>query len=218
MKLNYLQLILYYSLLLAVAGCTQVISSRAEMYQWINEPANGLLQSKRVEDLVFTMKYLPPAFLAEKEMRTQENHNLQVYDSLKSRHEGFYTFLLHFQVDDPNEAQAFSRDVMYEGAQSFQHFQQRAMHLNFNMRDFITLNRKGESIQPALSRLENTYSLTNSRHLYLVFDKKQMDLLPDDTAPLDIRFNDELFNTGIHHFVFHPSDLKKVPAISYLQL
>ncbi|EAY24031.1 hypothetical protein M23134_03329 [Microscilla marina ATCC 23134] len=188
------------------AGCQASIDSQRALYQWVHNPANGMVKSKEVGLYRLTMKYLPPELQASRGLARQSAQ--QVAGLLKSGRDNL-TFVLNLSLVSPSGGQ----DIMYQEVSSYAAYKKRALDMNFNMAKYIAIKADGKEISPSIAHLENTYSLTQGRNIVLVFDRKQV---PQSAQKLDITFTDQLFGTGIHHFVFHQKDLDNLPQVTYL--
>ncbi|WP_299465096.1 hypothetical protein [uncultured Microscilla sp.] len=188
------------------AGCQASIDSQRALYQWVNNPTNGMVKSKEVGLYRLTMKYMPPELQASRELAHKSPQKAD--DLLKSERDNL-TFVLNLSP----VSQSGRQDIMYQEVSSYAAYKQRAMDMNFNMAKYIAIKANGKEIRPGIAHLENTYSLSQGRNIMLVFDRRQV---PQNARKLDIIFTDQFFGTGIHHFVFHQKDLDNLPQVTYL--
>lgn len=181
-----------------------------DLLKWINNNENGLIKESSVDGLKITMKYLPPQYLAYREMSSNENINNCIYDSLLNVYKWSHSFLM---IVGPDEEKGEKFDVMFLNTSGKDDFTQRVYDMNFNIKDLINLKTAQRKYKPAITSLENVYSLNKSRTLYIVFtpEKENDDLLKAEK--LDFIYNDEIFNTGIHHFVFNKKDIENTPNL-----
>jgi hypothetical protein len=211
-------ILLWVVVILMAAACKPRIRSEAEFYRWINDPENGLVQSKKANDLSITVKYLPAAFLAYKEWRNIPGAGNKQMDSLLNYYQRSRTFLMTIKpcATQPDAAARTSGDVIYKGIGNYQEYQQRVMQLNFNLGEFLELHAGKQVFKPTLSTMENTYGVTEQRNFYLVFsDADEKTTLLAETE-LDLTFQDEIFNTGISHFIFQKDKIEYLPAVTDL--
>jgi hypothetical protein len=197
-------------LALCLTSCQGDIRDMKSLYHWINDPEHGMIKSKNVNGLTITVKYLPAEFLALKEAKSIQPTGMKVYDSLLGAYKKSHTFLLSFGYEDNK-----TDDPMYNGLKDFSEFKQRAATLNFDMNELISIRTEHDEFRPVLASMENTYGLKSQRDIYLVFtDESPANALQKDEA-LDFVFRDEIFQTGINHFVFQQDDLTGLPAINF---
>jgi hypothetical protein len=109
--------------------------------------------------------------------------------------------------------------TMFEKISKFEEYKQRVFDINFSMDRLVelSLDEKGITYIPTLFNTENTYGLTKEIKINFVFSPK---VSKDDFAnakQLDIAFADEIFETGINHFVFDNQKIKDISPIACLQ-
>ncbi|WP_232296778.1 hypothetical protein [Microscilla marina] len=215
MKRNLLYLMAWVGCLCCFTSCQKVIKSQAALYQWVHNDNHGLIKKKTVGQVRLSMKYLPPELLVSKELRGQYT-NRKMVDSLLAQYKTGRTFLLNLTLSGEGD-KASVQDILYKDAHSYGAYKQRVMEMNFNMAQYIRLKAGDKVMKPVIANMENTYSLTKGRNIYLVFagDEASQQALKK-AKKLDITFTDQLFETGIHHFVFDTNDLDNIPQVSYL--
>lgn len=186
------------------------VNSVEEYSKWINEPENGLIQTKRIKGLKVSVKYLPNEYLVYKE--TIGNDNTETYkDSLKKEYKNSLTFLM---IIAPDEEKGNKNDIMTEGINNYQEYSERLLALNFQLDKNISLRSGTIELKPVLSALENTYGLSKSRNILFVFaaNEEQKGKM-NDSETIDFVYIDELFSLGIMHFDFANKKLKDLPVI-----
>ncbi|MEO1652680.1 MAG: hypothetical protein AAFU64_03970 [Bacteroidota bacterium] len=206
---NYLSVLL---LFLITFSCDTSIQREADLYQWINQEENGLIKSKRINGLELIVKYLPASYLVLKELKSIPLPSAEAIDSLEAQYEGNYTFLLTIK---PIQSQGQEDDVMYREVASLAEYKQRAMQMNFGMEERVELHIGESTLKPCLTSLENSYGLSTHRSIYMVFVEDEKSSVSEKKGALDFRFEDDIFATGINHFVFKKSDLNNIPPINY---
>jgi hypothetical protein len=176
-----------------------------EYLRWLNDPQNGLTVQKSINGLELKMKYLAPEYLAQlDEKKEGKRFGAAQRDSLIRNYRQHLTFALTLAPGPETGG-----DVISNGIFSQAEFTQRVNRLNFGMHDLLKLKTSQGEWPPVLASLENTYGLTGYRTILLVFPATG-----NDAGPLDVVFRDELFGTGISHFVFDPEVLTaRQPAI-----
>ena len=199
---------------LTFVACQQGFNSPKEMHRWMSDPTNGMIISKQSANKELTMKYLPADFLVYKELKENQNTSKELIDSIKKHYVNSRSFLLtiKYKNDEPY-------DPVYEGIYSYDELNQRKQDMHFSFGQYIKLvTTDGREYRPVLSHMEETYGLQKHRNIHLVFspvDKNQIDIL--DTEELDIVFDDRIFNTGIHHFIFEKENIDKQLKLNFLQ-
>lgn len=182
-------------LLGSLGACQQEMHTLQEYAAYIHTPENGLIKEKTIGDMKFTLQYWPAA-MQNQTVQEQEDNN--------------WTFLLKIEASE-QAAQSF--DVMTETVSSLQEFQEQTLALNFDWQKWLYLQVEDKKIAPVLAVLENTYGLQQHRIVNLVFAKEE--ILSQGASPqqLDVVFQDEVFGTGKHHFLFQTKDLAAIPKL-----
>ncbi len=208
MKKNHL---LGLVILLACFSCTsrKEFSSISQYANWLNDPSHGALVEREVNDLKLTVKYLPPEYLAAKDSRGLSQSGK---DSLLKSYSQSKTFLLTISPNGKAEKQG---DLMFRNINNYQQYKERSFAMNFEIGEYVNLDAGDNTYAPVLSTLENTYGLEEGRSIYLVFNDHHQGEEFDKAKELDVVFNDELFNTGLHHFVFSRKNLNDIPHLIF---
>jgi hypothetical protein len=188
------------SLILAACG-KEGPKDLTEYYRWVNDPEHGLIRHHEVNGITLTMKYMPPSYLAHQYVAATPGITQAQKDSVMQSYRNSLCFLLTIGVGDS------TGDIMTRGIGSYEEFSQRAMRLNFEMQNYVTLRAGEKDYRPALAIMENTYGMTPKRDVVLVF-ADDASLRAADT--LDVRFNDTIFETGISHYEFLRKDMAEV--------
>ncbi|MGB0522467.1 MAG: hypothetical protein ACPGJS_05880 [Flammeovirgaceae bacterium] len=200
-------------LLCLLIGCRHTIGSAADFQQWLSQEENGLIQQKKSNNLALTAKYLPPQYLALRDLSAFEHPSKAVYDSLLETYTHSLTFLLTIS---PNKTKQAAGDIMYRGIKDYLAYKERVSQLNFGIKKYIRLHTKNKTFKPVLAAFDNTYSLVEHRSVYLVFTEDELESGFLDGEELDLVFNDEIFQTGINHFKFKREDILNIPSIKIL--
>jgi len=92
-------------------------------------------------------------------------------------------------------------------------YNERVYQLNFNLKEYLTLVAGGKRFHPVLTKLENIYGLDKRRKAMVVFSPERDSAELKNHEEYDIIFNDEIFDTGLNHFVFAGNDLNGIPEL-----
>jgi hypothetical protein len=198
-------------LIISLSSCSgkKTISDPNEFMKWMNDPENGLVQTKYVSNVKINVKNLPSAYMAYLEMKNLQGQSEQKRDSLIAYYSQSKTFLLTISPDE--RVKGNSGDIMYRDVTGFEEYKDRSHVMNFEFGDYIDLITDNEKYKPVLSNLENVYGLSSGRKIILVFAEKNGSQDLSKSKELDLVFTDEIFNTGINHFVFAQHKLNSVP-------
>lgn len=192
--------------LVVLMSCKSTIHTEKELYKWINDKDNGLVQEKMTNGFVLTAKYLPAELLAYREYESDKtipfNKVLENYKKNK-------TFLMSIKVDT---ATRHTGNVLFQDAEGYAGYKQRILSFNFGLEEMVSLNYSEKKYKPVLYTLENTFNIVDGKNIYLVFNidslKKQ-----NKQDEMDLVFEDVHFSTGITHFKFKVTDLQNIPKI-----
>lgn len=172
----------------------------SEINNYLNNEENGLYKSIKHDGLIFSLKYIPPKHFALIN-KTISNDSTVKSDSLIKLYSNQTSFIFTFSLEDN------SKDVMYEGISNQEEYNRRLSFMNFNLPDSFTLKVGDKETKPLLCNFENTYSLTNSRKVNLIFSPFDKN---DLNKTIEIFYHDDVFLTGTSLFKFDGNDISKV--------
>lgn len=192
-------------------GCSPPIKDEASYLSWISRPKNGLVKEKQTAIFNFSLQYLPPAYRAWKEIQNQPAASAAQRDSIAKAMANSLYFIFTISLREEKA----SGDVLYSGVEDKTGFEERVHVLNFGMEYYWQLQTEQGAYAPVLTSFENTYSMVSYRKLHLVFAPPDSTIRFHDAPQWDLVFNDEVFGTGIHHFVFDKSDWDGAPEVGF---
>ncbi|HBS88496.1 MAG TPA: hypothetical protein DEA97_18195 [Bacteroidales bacterium] len=208
MKKNFLTIIIA----LLFFSCQKTLedfSDLKDLFAYLENPENGLAKEKTINNVRVKVKYLPSEYMMIKDNPGVLSDNKTV-DSLM---EGYNRNLYLLVSFEPATEQ--TGDVVYEGLSDYREYSQRMNNLNFKMDGQFFIN-DGKTKHYAVSAgFENVYSLKDSRELLLIFRNRDMFMELDR---IDLVYEDNVFETGINHYVFMVQDIKKLPKINFEKL
>lgn len=180
-----------------------------EYYKVLNDSENGMIQSKSINGLILTVKYLPANFLAFDEIR-KDKYFKGDKDSLLKQYQNGHNILLSIAPDPKVRG---NQEALYLGLKSFQEFDDRVHALNFELEQFTKVleDVKYES-KPILSVLGNTFGLQNNRSVVMTFPVENQSF-----KEVVFEFDDPFFQTGKSKFKFLKEDIKELPIIKEWQ-
>ena len=211
MKKNRGFLILLILMSLIGQSCERKLKDIGSFYKWINDPENGMVKSASAGGVKVTLKYLPPEYLVYQQIEEEGMKGSKI-DSLLNAQKYSKVFLMTI-----GPAETGSGDIMYKELDNYKQYKERVLQMNFDMASYLEIHAGTSIYKPMLSTMENTYSTSESRNIYMVFidDKKQKgDLI--NAKELELVFQDELFQSGINHFVFNKKEMDHLPEMEFL--
>lgn len=201
-------IVILYLAVLSLLSCNKSIDNIKDFYKYVNTPSNGLIKVKNIGALSFSMKYVPTDFYVYKAHKDFPNITKE---SLKDEYKDNFNFILKIA---PSEEAAMKFDVMTETVGSLAEFREQAFIVNFELQKFIRLKIGSREIAPVLVETENVYGLTQHRLINIVFAKEDFQTEWSNLEKIDLIFNDELYGTGKHHFLFYKKDLINIPDLN----
>lgn len=193
---------IYLISLLLLWGCSSSPNDESSYLEWIADPDNGLIKVKQTEIFEMKVQYLPSSYRAWKEIQTQPLLSDTQKDSIHLATEESLHFIFTIALREDKA----SGDVIYSGVNDKADFEQRVYTLNFGMEQYWALHTNLGEYAPVLTNMENSYSLTDYRKIHLLFAPSNTSTHFHEADQWDLVFTDEVFGTGIHHFVFFKED------------
>lgn len=192
---------------MAGAGCSpDTIGDPAAYLRYLADQENGLVRQKAVGGFNIRMKYLPPDYMAYRELSGGLDRQGQSIDSLAGRYQTSATFLLTITPEDTG-----APEIARLGVSNYEEFSRRILDLNFHLREQLWLENEGRKVPAVLTEFERNYGLDRSGNIIIVFNSPP----PEREAVSDwvVVWNDELFHTGLHRFLFKQADIRKMPRL-----
>lgn len=203
-------------LLLLMLSCTKTsFKSERDFYRWANDSENGLIKKRSANGFELTVKYLPPEYLAYIEAGKQKR--AAVDSTLINDFKDSKTFLLTIDFSDEKQRKLYADNVMHYGVSDMADYKERVHKLNFNMKEQIYIKTTdGKKLHPVLATMENIYHISSKKSLYLVFTDKDEQVDLNQSQTLDLVFEDDVFDTGINHFVFDGKEINVLPKFEFI--
>lgn len=190
-------------------GCSKQPLSWEEYAQWVQDEENGLHKSKTINKINIQVSYLPPDYLAYKDLqKTGQKPGKAIIDSLAALYGP--TFLV---VISPTG----NENLLYRGVQDYREFAARKNILHFKMDQLIKLKTGGNEYKPVLTNSEVLDEITREIKIWVSFSPDPFLKNGEITFPgntLDITLEDPFWNTGVNHFVFKREDFMQLPDLT----
>ena len=190
-------------LMLLLMAFTVACSNDAFRAMKLHEEGSHV-KSRRANGLLLRAQLVSAETLLSQDMAANKALQLLDRDSLLTAYKKQVTILMQIAPDPESGA---ATDIIHRNAADYSEYKQLVHQLNFGMEERVALQIGTQSYKPVLSTMENIYGLTPERSFLFVF-------APGDatdsnfygTPSMDFVFEDDLFKTGINHFI-----LKKTP-------
>ncbi len=159
-----------------------------ECLEYYKKHKEEFVVSKVVSGFEVKMEYIPKHLFASADPAIKPNGDLNFV----------LTIAPIKDYDDEYKA------TMFEKISKFEEYKERVFNLNFEMNKLVelSLDDKPEVYVPVLFNTENTYGLTKEIKINLIFAAKSVKGEFKEAHKIDVVFTDEIFETGISHFVF----------------
>lgn len=183
-----------------------------EYMAWLGDESNGMNKMTNTHGVITKVTYLPPEYLVYQEMKNRETNATNVRDSLLVMYSHSRAFLFEFAPDSTKG----DGDILYKGLSSFNEYVERVKTMNFSLDEYVVLESRGRKYKPSFSFFENSYSLDNRRKAVVIFTPGKGE--QPFGEELGVVFYDEIFQTGIHRFLFDENHVKSIPAFPFASL
>ncbi|MDP2387574.1 MAG: hypothetical protein Q8M29_14450 [Bacteroidota bacterium] len=192
-------------------ACGKKINTVEEFNTFISNPDNGFKVSRSVNNVLVSVIYTPPEYVALKEMESNGFTEKPKYDSLLNLSKSYSSFVM---ILGPDESKDNKDDIMYKDLKNFKEYVERALTLNFDLESKVNLMADKMSYAPVLSSLENTYGLSKDRKVNFVFAPINKKDELEKVKKFDFVYSDESFDIGILHFEFDKNAIENnIPRI-----
>lgn len=200
-------------LLLMLVACNKTTVNTYEEYlAWLNDSDNGLTMDKKAGGIIIKVKHLPSNYLAYQDLLHESHVNKDIVDSLINNYDKSLTFLLNIGVDGNTK----KGDIMYHDVNNYEEYKKKLYNMNFDIEKKISLTINEKEYFPVLAHLENVYGLTESRNIMVVFvPETENEQSFYDAKEIAFTYDDELFKTGINHFVFKRENINNIPSFIF---
>ena len=195
-----LKIFLSVLVLTGVGSCSENVPDDPVLYQKLLDETVGMTKEKSVNGVTLKSQYQPPELLALINSKGSSGNFQKALEEYNNQ----MSFVLLVESKEEGE------DILTRGLQGYEDYQSRVQLLNFEIKDYITLEVGGRRLKPVLGTMENTYGLRTGRKLIVVFAGHPEDLLQKNTE-FDLIFQDPVFGTGINRFRYTTSDILNAP-------
>ena len=168
----------------------------AEYKAWFNDPENGFLKEKVVNDLKFSVQLRPVELMILKEMKQATGYSASQIDSLKNSYGSSLYFLM--EVTYENTEKMKKGDLVQSTVKNYNEYVEHINQLSFELDDNVILVAGDDTIRPSLYHYERGYELGKKQSFLFAFP------FDDDKNNEQVSFiyNDEVFQTGVNVFRF----------------
>ena len=191
------------------------VHTTEDIYEWIANPKNGLSKTRSVKDITINVKFLPKKLWGKGTASDHSRAEKKTIDRAVLINHKALAFLLTIT---PHESKIANQDVLYYGVSNFAEYSDRVATLNFRMQNYLSLRLEQQEYIPLSAIFENTYELSKELKIQVIFTIDDLLTKLATVSTIDLTFMDEIFNTGIHHFVFETQSVFNIPEVDLPQL
>lgn len=202
-KNKYLQLLFSTLALLILFSCqeTPEFLSNEELYAYVQDPENGLLQEKEVKDIKLQVFYKPTDFLVEQELGSDPQKDSALVSSLKKKYEGYAYFVLDLSTSEGN--------LLYKDMNLFG---ERLQTLAFRMDQYVYLTTSAKDTIPVADfNFPRLYTHSPSASVLFAFDREQI----RETEWIDFHLLETGFAIGNQRMRFETNKINHIPKLRF---
>lgn len=200
-KRKWINKLFLYAFISALSiSCKNSISNKAELFNYINNPSNGLAKVAEIRGIQIKLIFQPWELIAGKRMG-KKKIDKDVHGVLKDLSEKYF-FVLCLSSHDKELLRQLD----------FNTYSEIVKVLSFRMGAFISaIPDNGKPVEPLECLFQPTYGLSNSNNLLIVFDKKSI----GEFKKLRIVIHEFGLSTGSQSFKFESNNINKLSSLIY---
>lgn len=210
---SYLGIIILFYLLFIFTSCNQTkpvdsinykiekrsFSNAQALIQWTEEPQNGFIRERNLNELLFGLKLKPSSLLLANQII--ENNELTTNNNP-------FDEILYFDFKITKNAKG-NYDFLNLKPEQGLSYSERVIYCAFKMQKDFCIKQNGNSILPLVYHFERTFGVGNGGTILIGFEKSKLSLNQD----FIVSYNDQLFGAGIINFYFDKSYLINSPVL-----
>ncbi len=172
----------------------------SEYIQWVNNPVNGLCQTKIIGGFKYVFQYEPVGYVVLRNNR-QNKISDDDFEKEEKKIEGFQYFSL--KLFAPNDTDLLKYQVTNQ-----EDYNKRLEYFSFHLQKDIKLIEGADTLSCSLYHFERTYSITPYVQCLIGFEAPF-----DEVQDMRLILIDELFGNGIIKIKFDQKDLQRIPQV-----
>lgn len=192
-------------------GCNSDELSPQEYLRYVDDASNGLFADRTNGSIIYTMKYLPPAYcVINDKLRTEAVLDRNDTEEDIKDLDKVFCFMLEIKEES-------GADILKYGITSTEEYRERIAFLDVYCAGLFALNYNGQIIQCSHAQFEQTYGAAPYCRIDLYFstDKATNQSLGEYPGDMVVEFNDIIWGSGMLKFRFIREKLNNIPKIKY---
>jgi hypothetical protein len=174
----------------------------ASYVSWFRSSAHGLRRKKTINDIVYSLQFKSPEYVA-----LIESNKDAVSGEKVRRRAGELQGLSYF--DFVISLKEGSGELLKYNLASADEYQNRVKYMSFDMQKDVKLVQGKDTIPCGLYHFERIYDIAPYSNYLLAFDSKRI----DPSKELVFVFDDKVFHNGLVKFTFSPNKLVYLPKL-----
>jgi hypothetical protein len=187
----------------ALSDEIKMVTMPSENYiTWVRNPQNGLVKTKTIDDLKFTVQYKPYEYIVCLEERSDKVADTTMKRKVKEL-DGMQYYDLKILLKT-NEG-----ELLKSGINSMEEYDKRVKYFSFGMQNDIQLVDGKDTLPCVMYHFERAYDATPVCTLLLGFNKDNSNA----AKPKTLLVYDRTFNKGLLKFTFTEKRLQTLPKL-----
>jgi hypothetical protein len=174
--------------------------SAAAYINYVEDPGNGLLKEKEIDDIKFSLQYEPYEYLCIKELGHDSVKKEELQAAIKEREDMDY-FVLKIQAKNNNQ------ELLKYKLSDEKQYQERVDYFSFRMQDDIKLIEGKDSLFCRMFHFERIFGVAPYAKFVLGFEKSKRD---EDKLFV---FEDRVFKSGTIKLIITKEDITNIPSL-----
>jgi hypothetical protein len=174
----------------------------AEYIQWVENPENGFLLEKSINEFTYVALYKPVDYSSLVEIATLEKINPDKFKEVKKTYEGMEYFTFKITCSATNDEL-----LRYKSSSSSEYFN-RLEYFSFKAQNDFNLLNGSDTVKCDLFHFERSFGLAPVLTFVIGFTKPQKQL-----GPITLIYEDKIFKNGIIKLLFEEAVLNSEPEL-----
>lgn len=187
-------------LTLFLVSCSPKELTPKDLITWVEEPDNGFVKEKTLDDLVFKVFYKPLNYVIAKENLNKMSDS--IYLKTKENIEGLQ--YVNLTIYPANGKQI---NVLNYGNTSDREQQEKIYYYSFTFQEDIYMMQGDEKLPCQLFNFARDHGLSPELNFALAFEHSK------NKGDLKIVINDVVFGNGELNFIIKESDILSLPSL-----
>jgi hypothetical protein len=208
-NIKYITLI---SVFIFIFSCKNKGIDENQLMDYIFSSENELIKVDSINDYKFQLRYQPTDLIISNDIKGKKG-NYSNWDSCYTELSKSYENFIYFVFD----CSCKNEEVLKYSSENMVDFQNKLSALSFDLNKYFSLITSSNDTLPlSFSYFPRSYNLLKTSSILISFPKEKI----KNSDRIKIKFDDEIFGTGVHIFTFNTTDINNVPKLErdYLKI